>query len=122
LCANDSKLEAIASPALKANPDMAYQIIDAVMARAIQDDVVRTHSLFAWIIMRDIAEYPGAFVARLVIDAPTPYVLLGHTVTEVQAKLPPGLVREERQPSDPPVVVEIWIEPSMISGSGATAA
>jgi hypothetical protein len=45
--ADDRDLETITSPALKANPNMAYQIIDAVMARAIQADVVQGHSLFA---------------------------------------------------------------------------
>jgi multidrug efflux pump subunit AcrA (membrane-fusion protein) len=44
----DRDLEAVASPAPEANSDMPYQIIDAVMARAIQADVVRTHPLFAW--------------------------------------------------------------------------
>jgi hypothetical protein len=47
-------------------------------------------------------------VARLVTDAPTPYILLGHTLAELQASLPPGLVRSKRQPSDPPKVVEAW--------------
>jgi hypothetical protein len=32
---------------------MPYQIIDAVMARAIEADAEQTHPLFAWIIMRD---------------------------------------------------------------------
>jgi hypothetical protein len=52
---------------------MTYQIIDAVMAQAIQEDTVRTHPLFAWIVMRDVPKYPPAFVARLVADAPTSY-------------------------------------------------
>ena len=38
------------------------------MARAIQIDAPRTHPLFAWIVIRDLPEYPGAFVARLVAD------------------------------------------------------
>jgi hypothetical protein len=68
-------MEAVASPAPEADPDMPYQIIDAVMARAIQEDTARTHPLFAWIVMRDVPNYPGAFVARLVADAPTGYAL-----------------------------------------------
>jgi hypothetical protein len=101
-------VEAATSPAPEANRNMPYQIIDGVTARAIQADAARTHPLFAWIVMQDLPEYPGAFVARLVTDAPTPYVLLGHTLAEIQASLPPGLVRSERQPSDPPTVVEVW--------------
>jgi hypothetical protein len=46
------------------------QILDAVMARAIQADAVRTHQLLAWIVMQDEVPYPGKFVARLVTDAP----------------------------------------------------
>jgi hypothetical protein len=87
---------------------MQYQIIDAVMARAIQADAARVHPLFAWIIMRDLPEYPGSLVARLVTETPTPYILLGHTLAEVQAQLPPGLERSDRQPADPPEVVEAW--------------
>jgi hypothetical protein len=59
--------------------EMPCQIIDAVMAQSIQADTARTHPLFAWIVMRDMPKYPGAFVARLVADAPTAYALLGHT-------------------------------------------
>jgi hypothetical protein len=87
---------------------MAYQIIDAVMARAIQADAARAHPLFAWIVMRDLPEYPGALVARLVTDAPTVYILLGHTLAEIHAQLPPGLERSDRQPADPAEVVEVW--------------
>ncbi len=71
---------------------MPYQINDAVMARSLQDDAARDHPLFAWVIMHDLPQYPGAYVARLVTDAPTPYVLLGHTLAEVHADLPRGLV------------------------------
>jgi hypothetical protein len=87
---------------------MPYQIIDAVMARSLQEDVARSHPVFAWIIMQDLPEYPGALMARLVTDTPTPYILLGHTLAEIHASLPTGLVRSERQPSDPPEVVEVW--------------
>jgi hypothetical protein len=101
-------MEAVASSAPEADPDMPYQIVDAVMARAIQADAARDRPLFAWIIMQNLPVFPGAFVARLVTDAPTPYILLGHTLAEVQVQLPPGLVRSGRQPSDPPAVVEVW--------------
>jgi hypothetical protein len=101
-------MEAVVSSAPEANTDMPHQIIDGVMARAIQADAARFHPLFAWIIIRNPPEFPGAFMARLVVDAPTPYILLGHTLAEVQAQLPPGLTRTERQPSYPPEVVEIW--------------
>ncbi len=56
------------------------QIIDATMARSIQADAERNHPLLAWVVTQDEGAYRGQFVARLVTDAPTPYVLPGpHT-------------------------------------------
>jgi hypothetical protein len=91
---------AVASPPVEVR-EMRYQIVDAVMARSIPADAARSHPLFAWIIMRDLPEYPGSLVARLVTETSTPYILLGHTLAEVQAQLPPGLERSDRQPADP---------------------
>jgi hypothetical protein len=34
--------------------------------------------------------------------------MLADTLAGIQAMLPPGLVRSERMPADPPEVVEIW--------------
>jgi hypothetical protein len=49
-------------------------------------------------------------ITRLVTDVPTPYILLGHTLAEIRAQLPPGgLQRSERQRSDPPGLVEVWL-------------
>lgn len=76
---------------------MPYQIIDPVMVQAIHAEAARKHPLLAWIIVRDRPEYPGAMVARLVTDAPTPYVLIGDTLPELTAQLPPGLVRSYRR-------------------------
>jgi hypothetical protein len=88
------------------------QIIDAVMARSVQADAERTHPLLAWIVMRDEDAYPGRLMARLVTDGVTPYVLLAETLGELHAQLPPGLQRSDRQPSDPPEIVEIWFQPA----------
>jgi hypothetical protein len=104
----DRELEAVASPAPEANSNMSDQIIDALMARSIHADAARTRPLVGWIEMRDQPDYPAEIIARPVTDAPTAYVLRGHTLAEVQAKLPPGLERTERQPADPPEAVEIW--------------
>jgi len=87
---------------------MPDQIIDAIMASAIQVDAARAHPLLAWIVMHDPPEYPDAFVARLVTSGPTPYLLRAECLAEVHAQLPRGLVRAERQPVDPPEVVEVW--------------
>jgi hypothetical protein len=86
------------------------QIIDAGMARSIQADAARTHPLLAWVVTHDEGTYRGQFVARLLTDAPTPYVLLAETLGELHAQLPllPRLVWSDRQPADPPEVVEVW--------------
>jgi hypothetical protein len=84
------------------------QIIDAAMARALHADACRKQALVAWVVMWDAPGYPDRFTARLATDGPSPYLLLAETLGGIQAQLPPGLVRSERQPVDPPEVVEIW--------------
>jgi hypothetical protein len=84
------------------------QIIDAVMALALQADAIRMHPLMAWIVMQDNATGSGAFVARLVTDAATPYILLAGMLAGLRDQLPPGLTRTDRQPADSPEIVEIW--------------
>jgi hypothetical protein len=84
------------------------QIIDATMARGLHADACRDHALVAWVVMWDAPAYPEQFIARLATNAVCPYVLVADTLAGVQAQLPPGLVRSERQPADPPDVVEIW--------------
>jgi hypothetical protein len=88
------------------------QIVDEMMARYIQADAARKYPLLAWIVMQDEAPYPGQFLARLVTDTPTPYVLLADTLGGLQAQLPPRLARSDRQPADPPEVVEVWFPPA----------
>ncbi|MBV9117642.1 MAG: hypothetical protein JOY63_09800 [Acetobacteraceae bacterium] len=83
-------------------------MIDAAMARALHADACRTHPLVGWIVVRDPPEYPDKVTARLVSEGPSPYLLVADTLAEIHAQLPPHLVRTERQPVDPPEVVEIW--------------
>jgi hypothetical protein len=84
------------------------QIIDAAMAGALQADAIRTHPLVAWIVTRDEVAYPGEFVGRLMTSGPTSYVMTARALAELQARLPAGLTRIDRQPADPPEVVEVW--------------
>jgi hypothetical protein len=83
-------------------------IINAGAAQGLQARAVRDNVLVAWIIQHDLPEYPGKFIARLAMAHPTAYVMVADTLAELRVMLPPGLVRSERQPSDPPDVVEIW--------------
>jgi hypothetical protein len=75
--------------------------------QALYVDACREHALAGWVVIRDQPE-PGAFVARLVTDAPIPYILRADTLAGLHAQLPPGLVRSERQTGEPPDLVEIW--------------
>ena len=84
------------------------------MARALQADAIRTHPLVAWIVTRDEATWPGAFVARLTYK-PISYVLLADTLAGLRAQRPTGLTRTDRQPAAPPEVVEVWF-PSPVPG------
>lgn len=87
---------------------MGDQIIDAAMARSLNADAVRSQVLFGWIVQNDPPEHPDKFVARFATDHPTIYVMVADSLAEIQAMLPAGLVRSERQPVDPPDVVEVW--------------
>jgi hypothetical protein len=87
---------------------MPDQIVDAAMASALQTDVMRTHPLVAWVVTRDEVAYPGEFVARLMTSVPTSYVMLADSLVGLQAQFPFGLTRVDRQPADPPEVVEVW--------------
>jgi hypothetical protein len=88
------------------------QIVDEMMARYIQADAARKYPLLAWVVTRDEDTYGGQFVARLVTEAPTVYVLLAGTLGELHAELPPGTRWSDRRPADPPEVVEIWFLPT----------
>ena len=86
------------------------QIINAAMARALHADACRDHALVAWVVLWDLPAYPERYAARLLTSgrAPSPYLMLADTLAGVQEMLPPGLVRSDRMPADPPEVVEIW--------------
>jgi len=87
---------------------MNDQIIDAAMAQSLQANGSRTRPIVGGIVMRDPPDYPGQVTARLVTDRATPYVLIDDDLAALQAQLPDGLTRMERQPADLPEVVEIW--------------
>jgi hypothetical protein len=83
-------MAAIASPPPEKNQDMPDQIIDAVMARALHADAVRAHPLVTWIIKRGQSDYPDEVVARLITDAPTPYVLLADSLAGCRPSCQPA--------------------------------
>ena len=88
------------------------QIIDATMARSIQADAARKHPLLAWVVTQDQDAYDGQFAGAWWTDAPTSYVLLADTLAGLHAQLPSGMGWSDRQPADPPEVLEIWFVPT----------
>src|SRR4051812_15986738 len=86
------------------------QLIDVDMACSLHADACWDHALVAWVELWDLPAYPERFAARLVTSGamPSPYLLLADTLGGIREMLPPGLVRSERMPVDPPEVVEIW--------------
>ena len=61
---HDRQPAALAAPSPKEATGMPDQIIDAVMARSIHADAVRTHPLAAWLIVRDQIDYFRELVSR----------------------------------------------------------
>jgi hypothetical protein len=88
---------------------MADQIIDVVAARKLHTEAHQNRALVGWVVMNDPPDHPGKFIARLVIGIPSGYLLLADTLGGIREQLPHGLVRSDRQPVDPPEVVEIWL-------------
>ena len=87
---------------------MQDEIINADLASGLHADACRKNALVGWVVMHDPPEYPDRFVARLLTDAPTPYILISNSLAELQGKMPGRLKRSQRQPVDPPEVVEVW--------------
>lgn len=88
---------------------MIDKIINAAGAREMQAYADRTYRLWGWTVMKAQPDYPGKVIARLSAGTPTPYLMVADTVAEIHAWLPPGLVRWDRRPIDPPGVLEIWL-------------
>jgi hypothetical protein len=61
-------------------------------------------------VLWDLPPYPELYAARLATGCPVPlpYLLLANSLAGIRRRLPPGLVRSDRQPVDPPEVVEAW--------------
>jgi len=85
-------------------PHGTDQLIDPTMARALHADACRDHAIVAWVVLWDLPAYPERYAARLATSTASPYLLLADTLAGIQEMLPPGLVRSERMPVDPPEV------------------
>lgn len=71
-------------------------------------------ALLIWTVTFGTRDFGDRYVARphktiRTGPQPLPVYLAADTLHELQAKLPPGLTRMTRDPSDPAVVVESWL-------------
>ena len=63
-----------------------------------------------WIVYEEPPAFPNQYVARRYRSyVETGEFVVGDTLTDVRAKLPPGLMRMERSSQDDPMVRESWI-------------
>ncbi|MFS0755551.1 hypothetical protein ABC383_12735 [Noviherbaspirillum sp. 1P10PC] len=63
-----------------------------------------------WIVYEEPPAFPNQYVARRYRSyVETGEYVVGDTLTDVRAKLPPGLMRLERSSQDDPMVRESWI-------------
>ena len=63
-----------------------------------------------WIIYEESPAFPNQYVARRYRSyVETGEYVVGDTLNDVRAKLPPGLMRIERSNQDDPMVRESWI-------------
>lgn len=67
-----------------------------------------------WTIYRPTTkDYPGKWLARMFVtipkSQPTDILIVGDSLEEVRAKLPPGLFKLARHENDDPVIEEVWM-------------
>jgi hypothetical protein len=71
-------------------------------------------ALALWTVYDHPSDFPDRFIARLWLVSRTGTVMTEETVSaatleELRDRLPSGLCRLDRDPSDDPVVVETWL-------------
>ena len=63
-----------------------------------------------WVVYEEPPAFPNQYVARRYRSyVETGEYVVGDTLSDVRAKLPPGLMRLERSSQDDPMVRESWI-------------
>jgi hypothetical protein len=63
-----------------------------------------------WVVYEEPPAFPNQYVARRYRSyVATGEYVVGNTLNDVRAKLPPGLMRIERSNQDDPMVRESWI-------------
>src|SRR3954454_9505479 len=97
------------------------------MVRALHADACRTHAIVPCLVLWDLPAHPNRCAAGMATSGamPSPYLLLADSLAGIRDQLPPGLVRSERMPVDPPEVLDFcfagWAlhrtRPPLLAGS-----
>jgi len=79
-----------------------------------QQQFVLRDRLPMWVVCNPTTtDYPGQWVARMHLTLPEPrptdLIIVGESLGNVRAQLPEGLTNIGRQPSDDPVIAEVWL-------------
>jgi hypothetical protein len=88
--------------------------IDALYAVQLQASAISLSQLLIWTIYDHPLDYPEWFVARPQIirpktSGPIPMHLMAKELNTLRALLPDGLVCLNRQPTDDPFILEVWV-------------
>jgi hypothetical protein len=89
---------------------MDDQVITPKLATALHQRALERSNHLVWKITEDGPGLAGVLLARLITDRATPYVLVAPSLKDPRIKLPPGLVRTDRQLADPLDVLEVWVD------------
>lgn len=69
-----------------------------------------SEALEMWVVYEKPKDFPSGFIARKWLnDRPTQETVSGSALDCVRERLPNGLFRIERAPSDDTVIIETWI-------------
>lgn len=90
------------------------QFINAGTAHALHEAARSEGSIVIWTVMRETSDIPHPFCARAHIvrgnkSLISQSVVIGKTIDEVRAKIPPGLHKIARASDDNAVIVETWL-------------
>ncbi|MGE3279938.1 MAG: hypothetical protein AB7H90_00980 [Alphaproteobacteria bacterium] len=86
--------------------------MDKEEALRTQNVARNADELLIWTITWGTADFGEQFVARPFLARANRFMhryLLGDTLDDIRAQLPPGLIRLDPQPNDDPVIVEVWL-------------
>lgn len=98
-------------PPMWDQPHGAVQV--SLRAMEVQEESRNRGDLLVWTVTYNTSDAPGLYVVQphSSIKGPSPeaFSLRSPSLMRLRAMLPPDLYRMARNPSDDPVIVEVWI-------------